>query len=170
MLSLSEEPRLDELVKKPPGRGGRNAALGALFAEIPQIIATSGRVRGFERIRDLILQNWLALREVLSPYNAIKLAMEADKHALLSETAQTKSKGKFDHEEWDKFQRYLRGEESETSDEGSEPGGVYPGEERSQPGTLDQPPAAGRKRRKGHAGGTSSREVVGALLEQLIDS
>lgn len=80
-----------------------------LFAEIPALIESKGRVKGFERLRDLILLNWEELSSVLNPYSAIKLVLETDRHSLFSEISEEKQKDRFHDKKYQEFQEYLKG-------------------------------------------------------------
>lgn len=80
-----------------------------MFVRIPKIIKKKGRAKGFERVRDLVLNNWEMLSALSNPLAAIKLVLEVDKHAMFSEMAAEKAKGAFDMQLWLKFQDYLDG-------------------------------------------------------------
>lgn len=76
-----------------------------LLSDIPKTIAVAGRMKGFERARDEVFLSWEILAEKMPAYNAIRLALEFDKHALLAEMALLQ-KGK-DTMDWEKFQEWL---------------------------------------------------------------
>ncbi len=80
-----------------------------LFEKIPKLIKRKGRVAGFERLRDMALEDWETLSAKMNPYSALKLAIEFDRHAMFAEVAQEKNKGAFDRDLWEKFQTYLQG-------------------------------------------------------------
>lgn len=85
-------------------------AAGYTLANIPGLISEVGRVKGFEALRDLILN--FRPEEVLLPWDKIvKMVLEVDRHALaamvMEAKASTEVKGK---EEYEWFQTYLRGE------------------------------------------------------------
>ena len=84
---------------------------GALraFGEIPGLIKDSGRVVGFERMRDITLERWEELSARMNPYSVLKLAIESDRHAMFSQLAEEKTKAGFDRSYYDKFQNYLAG-------------------------------------------------------------
>lgn len=80
-----------------------------IFEKIPKLIAKKGRVAGFEKLRDMALEDWETLSAKMNPYSALKLCIEFDRHAMFAEVAQEKAKGAFDRDLWDKFQEYLHG-------------------------------------------------------------
>lgn len=80
------------------------------FAKIPKLIAKKGRVAGFEKLRDMSLEDWEQIAAIMNPYSALKLAIEFDRHAMFAEVAAERAKGTFDRELWDNFQQYLRGD------------------------------------------------------------
>jgi hypothetical protein len=80
-----------------------------MFEKIPKIIRKKGRVAGFEKLRDMALEDWEQLSARMNPYSALKLCIEFDRHAMFAEVAQERAKGAFDRDLWDKFQNYLHG-------------------------------------------------------------
>lgn len=80
-----------------------------VFADVPEIIAEQGRVKGFEQMRDRTLSNWEVLSSRLNPYSALKLVIEFDRHAMFAEVAEAKTKGAFNQELWKEYQDYLHG-------------------------------------------------------------
>jgi len=80
-----------------------------MFSEIPDLIREGGRVAGFERLRDMALEDWEVLCAKMNPYSALKLAIEFDRHAMFAEVASEKNRGQFDRELWANFQDYLHG-------------------------------------------------------------
>lgn len=93
-------------------------ASGGFFAEIPQIIASKGRVRGFEAIRDRVLTHWESLSRICNPYSLLKLAIESDRHALFAVVAEEKARGAFDRDLWERYQDYLHGNVDIVPDQG----------------------------------------------------
>lgn len=85
----------------PPGVVNEASA----FADVPALLAQSGRLRGFERLRDLILERYDQLG--FSAAGAIKAALEVDRHALFSEVAEDKMRSKQDHAKYDALQEWL---------------------------------------------------------------
>lgn len=79
------------------------------FAHIPEIIAREGRVKGFEELRDYTLIHWETLKGQINPYSAIKLALEADRHALFAEVAELRKQGDKAVELSGELQDYLKG-------------------------------------------------------------
>jgi len=79
------------------------------FSKIPEVIRKEGRVKGFEALRDFALDNWEFLKGNMNPYSAIKLALEADRHALFSEIAEMRKQGKFDVELYHDLSDFLKG-------------------------------------------------------------
>lgn len=79
------------------------------FAHIPDVIREQGRVKGFEELRDYTLLNWDTLKGQINPYSAIKLALEADRHALFAEVAELRKQGDKAVELTGELQDYLKG-------------------------------------------------------------
>ncbi len=76
---------------------------------MPETIAKEGRVKGFERLRDLVLENWRHLAPG-NPLAALKAVLEIDRHALFSQVSEAKQQGQFQLDAWQLYQRYLNGE------------------------------------------------------------
>lgn len=89
-----------------------------LFADIPDVIRAKGRVRGFEALRDRLLEDWETLAGTCNPYNLLKLAIEADRHAMFSAVSEEKNRGSFDRELWERYQDYLHGNVDVVPDQG----------------------------------------------------
>lgn len=80
------------------------------LADVPAIIGESGRVKGFEAIRDMLLASWQYFARSSNPLAVLKSVLEMDRHALFAEVAAIKASGKFDQDKWEAYQRYLAGE------------------------------------------------------------
>lgn len=107
--------------RKRGSRKGRSASQGpsglpavdqspAILSNIPSAIAEEGRVRGFEKLRDLIL-NFTPETVKLGWDKIVKMVLEVDRHALAAMVLEAKSKTDVtgqEKTEW--FQKYLRGE------------------------------------------------------------
>lgn len=80
------------------------------FSEVPVLIREHGRSRGFERLRDIVLEHPLSMgSESLLP--VLKMVIELDRHALFSEVSEAKARERMDRDAWEKFQEYLRGDD-----------------------------------------------------------
>lgn len=79
------------------------------FAHIPVIIRESGRVAGFEALRDYALEHWDTLKGQINPYSALKFALEADRHALFAEVAELRKQGNQAAELSGELSEYLQG-------------------------------------------------------------
>jgi len=99
-----------------------------MLAEVPDVIASGGRVAGFEYLRDRLLRDWEGfIGKGVNAYSALKLVIETDRHAMFAEVQAAKKKGETDAKMWENFQRYLHGEvEAGSADE-------PPEEEKSKP-------------------------------------
>lgn len=98
---------------RAPGEHGETneeAVAAPDFGTVPALIREHGRARGFERLRDLVLErpdgmgtdNFLAV---------LKMVIELDRHALFSEVSEAKARDRMDKDAWEKFQEYLRGDD-----------------------------------------------------------
>lgn len=84
-----------------------------VFQIIPQIIEESGRVAGFEKMRDIVLEKWKELH--LFPGLALKAALELDRHALFAEALLLKAKSG-DSEGLETLQGWLSGDVADMPD------------------------------------------------------
>lgn len=82
---------------------------GNPFDTVPALIHEHGRVRGFEKMRDVLLSSYHRLGQD-NLLAVLKMVIELDRHALMSEVAQAKQRARFEQEAWERFQSYLRGE------------------------------------------------------------
>lgn len=82
------------------------------LANVVETLQTTGRVAGFEQLRDALLTNWRSLASMGLPLTAIiKMILETDRHALfallaeekLGERDASKQKG------LENFQEFLKG-------------------------------------------------------------
>lgn len=81
------------------------------FTAVPVLIREHGRARGFERIRDLVLERPEAMgADSLLP--VLKLVIELDRHAMFSAVSEAKAQERGDQDAWKKFQEYLHGDEA----------------------------------------------------------
>lgn len=80
------------------------------FVLVPSLIAQEGRIKGFEKLRDLILEHWEEFGPSTSPFAAIKMALETDRHALFAQVAEGKTKATELDTRWKEYQQYLKGE------------------------------------------------------------
>lgn len=78
-----------------------------LLGEIPGIIGAEGRVRGFEKLRDVLLANAERLGPLLA---VIKTILETDRHALFAAVAAEKQRHDEATEQWNWYKKYLSGE------------------------------------------------------------
>lgn len=86
------------------------AALALGLGGIPPLIREHGRARGFERLRDLVLEHPDAFGTPnLLP--VLKLVIELDRHALFGQLSEAKAREAGTREAWEKFQQYLRAED-----------------------------------------------------------
>ncbi len=105
---------------------GRPKKVRGAFSKIPQVIKAKGRVAGFEAMRDYALDNWEFLKGHMNPYSAIKLALEADRHALFSEIAEMRKQGKFDVELYHDLSDFLKGKVDFAPDSSGEKAEIGP--------------------------------------------
>lgn len=141
------------------------------FETIPNIIAERGRAKGWERLRDLLLERYEALGDV---WKVLKAVLEIDKHALYCTVAEAKAKGEMD-ERWEEFLGYLRGKgveipagedngTQEFREVGPEAGAQDPGEVRA----AVRRPASKPRRTKGHAGGAGGKEDARTVRDEEV--
>lgn len=71
------------------------------------------RAQGFAAVRDELLEKYEVLKDDMPAAVILKLAIDADRHALFVEMAADKARGRDDATLYDWFQRYLRGETDE---------------------------------------------------------
>lgn len=82
---------------------------GGTLEDIPAVIETRGRVKGFEAIRDKLLIDWENfIGRGMSPYAVLKLVIEMDRHAMFAENQKSK-KDELDQKAYAEFQDYLHG-------------------------------------------------------------
>jgi hypothetical protein len=89
-----------------PARVGR-------FGRAVDLLHSDGRAAGFAAVRDELLEKYEVLKDDIPAAALIKLAIDADRHALFAEMAADKARGRDDVSLYDWFQRYLRGETDE---------------------------------------------------------
>lgn len=105
---------------------GRPKKIRGAFSKIPEVIRKEGRVKGFEALRDFALDNWEFLKGNMNPYSAIKLALEADRHALFAEIAEMRKQGKFDVELYHDLSDFLKGKVDFSPDSSGEKVDIQP--------------------------------------------
>ena len=117
-------------VTRPPG----------MLAEVPGVIAKSGRVAGYEHLRDRLLADWEQfIARGVNPYSALKLVIEMDRHAMFADVQAEKKRGHFHEKMWEDFQSYLRGEVDAAPDP------VVPVEADESDSYLAKAPASGKE-------------------------
>lgn len=87
------------------------------FSGVPALIREHGRARGFERLRDIVLENPEMLATIgkdnvpVGNYAAaLKLVIELDRHALFARASEAKVQEKAG-DAWSQFQEYLQADE-----------------------------------------------------------
>jgi hypothetical protein len=88
-----------------PARVGRFGPAAALMR--------TSRAQGFAAVRDELLEHYEVLKDDIPAAAIIKLAIDADRHALFVEMAADKARGQDDRELYGWFQQYLQGETDE---------------------------------------------------------
>lgn len=82
----------------------------ARFRKVVQLIKRKGRVKGFEALRDEILLSYEVLTKEMPSYSALKIALEADRHALFAQVAEVRGVTEESKQEYVEFMRYLSGD------------------------------------------------------------
>lgn len=65
---------------------------------------------GFRKLRDILIDRYMELKNEFGAANVIKLALECDRHAIFATMAIGKQQTKVDETLWRNYQAYLRGE------------------------------------------------------------
>lgn len=82
------------------------------LADVVDTLQTSGRVAGFEQLRDALLTNWRSLASSGIPLTAIvKMVLETDRHALFALISEEKLGDKDSQKQkiMENYQDFLRG-------------------------------------------------------------
>lgn len=79
------------------------------FRVVTEMIREQGRVSGFEKGRDILLDGFEDLAKTIAPYAVLKLALEYDRHALFSKMAEGKVGDVDAKEAYSGLQSYLSG-------------------------------------------------------------
>lgn len=80
------------------------------FHAVTQAIRRKGRPHGWQKARDVILDNFPAFEGRWGGYQALKAALEIDRHAMFAEVQAVAAEGRFKREVWEEWQKYMRGE------------------------------------------------------------
>jgi len=87
----------------------KDLTVAGMFSDVPKVIRKKGRVAGFTHLRDRILDKWEILAAKANAYSLLKLAIEADRHAMFAQVAETKAKDSYDTELYRGLSDYLAG-------------------------------------------------------------